>query len=87
MVGDNKVDRFDIKNGKEFVRMSKKLKVQKLSKFQKLKSKKLAKSKKLSKSWNLSNFNTKKVGPNILTSDTRITFNCLQLAFTKTLIL
>ena len=62
-------------------------KSQKLSKSRKSKSKKLAKSKKLSKSRNLFKFATKKARLNFLTPDTRITFNYLQLIFTKALIL
>ena len=41
----------------------------------------------MSKNGNLSNFNTKKNGPSFLTSDTRMAFNHLQLAFTKASIL
>ena len=61
----------------------------KLSKTRKLsKSQKSAKSrKKLSKSENLPNFYTKKDGPSFLTSDAKMVFNHLQLAFTKASIL
>ena len=50
-----------------------------MSKFQNL-----AKSrKKLSKNGNLTNFDVTEVGPKFLTSDARIAFNRLRLAFTE----
>ena len=78
----NKVD--GIKGNDELIKKcGELLKIRKLSK-----SQKLAKLKNdLSKSRNLSNFNTKKNRSNFLISNTRIAFNCLQLAFTKALIL
>ena len=57
----------------------------KLSKTRKLfKSQKSAKlGKELSKSGNLPNFDAKKKGLNFLILDTRMTFNCLRVIFTK----
>ena len=43
--------------------------------------------KKLSKSENSTNFDATEDGSNFLTPDTKITFNCLRLAFTEALIL
>ena len=88
--GNNKVNRFN--NGRNDIEHAKKLR--KLSKSGKSKSEKtfifwtLAKSgKNLSKSGNSTNFNAIKAGQKFLTLDTRISFNCLWLAFTKALIL
>ena len=47
----------------------------------------MVKSKTLSKSRNYLNFGAKKAKPIFLTFDIRTIFNCLRLAFTKTLIL
>ena len=45
-----------------------------------------SKSKKFSKSWNSPNFNIIKARPSFLTSNAKITFNCLGLTFIKALI-
>ena len=62
----------------------------KLFRLEKLKSEKMSKSqnstksrKKLSKNGNSTNFNATEGGPKFLTSNTRTTFNRLQLAFTE----
>ena len=56
-------------------------------KTEKLKSQKWFKSRKLSKNGNSSKFDAKENKLNFLTPNTREAFNCLQLAFTKALIL
>ena len=71
----------------EIAKKSGKLKGLKLSKSGNSKGKKSAKSKKPSKNRNSPIFDTKKTGPSFLTSEIRIAFNRLWLAFTKTLIL
>ena len=79
-----------VKGGDELIKKCRKLsKIRKLSKAQKFfKSQKSAKlRKKLSKSGNLFNFDAKKNGQSFLTPNTRTTFNCLRLTFTKALIL
>ena len=84
----NEID--GIKDGDESIEKSGKLlKTRKLSKGLKLfksgnsKGKKLVKSKKPSKNRNSLNFNVKKASLSFLTPETRRTFNCLWLAFTK----
>ena len=84
---DGKVDKF---GGVEHAKKSRKSKGQKLAKSQKLsKSRKSKgkKSKKPSKSGNSPSFDATEAGPSFLTPDTKISFNCLWLAFTKALIL
>ena len=81
---NSKVDRFGSNNIKH---AKKSEKSKKLSKSRKSDSEKLAKSKKLLKSENSSNFDTKKAELTFLTFDAKTDFNCLQLIFTKTLIL
>ena len=70
-------------NSVEFAKKLGKSKGQNLSKSQK--SVKL--TIKSSKNENLSNFNAIETGSSFLTSDAKTAFNCLWLAFTKTLIL
>ena len=85
--GNGEVVKF---GGMGYTKKSEKLKGQKLAKSQKLSKSgksKGEKSKKLSKSRNLSNFDITKAGPMFLNPDARTTFNRLQLAFTKALIL
>ena len=88
--GNNKVNGFGI--SKNRVKHAKKLK--KLSKSGKSKSKKMSKSqnlaksgKILSKSGNSINFNAMEAKLKFLTSDARIAFNCLWLAFIEASIL
>ena len=78
----NEVD--DVEGDDKSIEKYRKLsKTKKLSKFQKL-----AKSRKeLSKNRNLSNFDAKENEPSFLTSDTKMAFNHLWLAFIKALIL
>ena len=80
----------------EIAKKSRKSKGHKMFKSQKsAKSRKLSKSgkskgkisKKPSKSRNLPNFDAKNSGPSFLTPKAKSAFNCLQLAFTKALIL
>ena len=79
-VGDGEVDGLGVGgNGVEHTKKSRKSKSEKMSK-----SQNSAKSgKKLSKSGNLTNFDAMEDGPKFLTSDARIAFNRLQLAFTE----
>ena len=74
----------DVEGNDKLIEKSKKLlKSRKLSNDQKS-----AKSrKKLSKIGNLPNFNAKENGPSFSIPKAKTTFNCLQLAFTKALIL
>ena len=92
-IDNDKVDKFGISDNEEIVRKSEKLKSQNLSKSRNLKGKKLFKSqklikskKKLSKSRNLLNFGATEAKPKFLTLNAKTTFNCLRLAFIKTLI-
>ena len=88
--GDGEVNRFSIsRNSVEHAKKSRRLSKSGKSKSEKIsKSQNLAKSeKKLSISGNSTNFDTTKTGSNFLTSDTKTTFNCLWLAFTKASIL
>ena len=69
-------------------------KSEKLSNLRKSKSEKISKSrnlaklrKRLSKSENSTNFNAMEARPKFLTPNTKITFNCLWLAFTEAPIL
>ena len=73
-----------IRKYEKLLKIEKLSKSLKLSKLGNLKGEKLSKSqksaklgKKLSKSENLSNFDTKKNGPSFLTSNAKMTFNCL----------
>ena len=94
-ISDGEIDKFDVgSGGKEIAKKSGKLKSQNLSKLKNLKGEKLSKSqksaklrKKVSKSGNSLNFGAIKARPKFLTSDTRITFNCLWPAFIKASIL
>ena len=72
-----------IKKYGKLLKIRKMLKSQKLLKSENLKGKKLAKSKKLSKSRNSPNFDAKKADPSFITFKARVTFNYLQLVFTK----
>lgn len=81
--GDNKIDRFNVNRGKKITKKSRNFKNKKLCKPQKLTKSR----KKQSKIGNLSKFNTKKTKPSFLIIDAKTAFNCLQLAFTKALIL
>ena len=82
-VGDIEGSNELIEKYRKLSKTRKSFKSQKLSKLQKL-----AKSKKKSsKNRNLPNLDTKENKPSFLTSDNRTVFNCLQLAFTKALIL
>ena len=81
------VDRNGVKHAKKSGKLSKS---ENLSKSRQSKREQLSKSqksanseKKSSKSENLPNFDIKKNGPSFLISDARMTFNYLQLAFTK----
>ena len=81
-VDDNEVNRVCISSFKKIAKKSGKSKNKKLSKFQKS-----AKSgKKLLKSINSHIFGIKKNGLSFLTSKTKVSFNCLWLAFIKVLI-
>ena len=71
----------------EYTKKLKKLKDQKLAKSQKLSKSKKSKSNKLLKSKNSPNFDAIEARPSFLILDAKTTFNCLQLAFTKALIL
>ena len=87
---NNEVNRFGIsRNSIKYAKKSGKLFKSRKSKSEKTsKSQNLAKLvKKLSKSENSTNFNTTEDGPKFLTFVTKITFNCLWLAFTEALIL
>ena len=77
----------DIESYNKLIEKFVKPKTRKLSQSQNPKTKKLAKPKKLSKSRNLLNFVVKKVETSFPTIDTKTTFNCLWLTFTKASIL
>ena len=89
--GNSEVVEFGVGGGGEvFAKKSKKSKDQNLAKSQKLFKSEKSKGEKLkkpSKSRNLPNFDTIEAKPSFLTPGTREPFNCLRLAFTKTLIL
>ena len=87
---NSEVNRFGVgRNSVEYTKKSGKLSKSRKSKSEKMfKSQNLAKSrKKLSNNRNSTNFNATEAGLKFLTSDAKIAFNCLQLAFTKAPIL